>query len=284
MMMRHRLSCAVLCGVITTLLAGCGHSEPQNLLSQRGNKCLPFFDDVDNPVKVKVGGNVDISPPAPALNAFDQAVNTTCGKAGKVVSRDEFKGLFQQHPDVLQRLMAFTGNKVFADRPARSEPAPYLQDLTDAWFNIKAFDHIFCGEPGEEGKIGGLHFHGRYLQLQQSGEACRMNNFRQNEVVPGVIYTMGVEMLTADGQIARHSTKGYGITLNAEDIFKIVTRAFAENPTPSRDSTACLLPVTDDGKQFIAVFVRRANGIRTFYPDATPSRDEPSCTQAISTD
>lgn len=243
--------------------------------------CLPFFDDQDNPVKIKVGGTVDITPPAPALNAFDLAINTTCGAAGKVVSAEEFKTLLNQHPDVLQRLRDFTGKRVFANRPARATSEDYLQDLADAWFSLKAFDHIFCGEPGAEGKIGGLHFHGRYLQLQQSGEACRMDNYRQNEVTPGSIYTMGVAMKTASGEFARHSTKGYGLTLSAEDILKTVTRAFADNPTDSSESTACLLPVADDGKQFTTVFVRRAAGIRTFYPDATPASNDPKCAAAI---
>lgn len=243
--------------------------------------CLPFFDTLDNPVSVKFGGKVDVTPPVPTLNAFDQAVNTVCGAPGKVVSGNEFRTLLQQHPDVLQRLKTFTHDKVFAGRPAAASDTAYLNDLTEAWFNLKAFDHIFCGQPGEGGKIGGLHFYGRYEQLQQSGQACRMNNYRQNEVVPGVLYTFGVSMKMADGRIVRHATKGYGYTLNAEDILKVATRAFAENPTANRDSTACLLPMSDDGKSFSTVFVRRANGIRTFYPDGTPSTTDPACQAAI---
>ncbi|MEZ5453192.1 MAG: EndoU domain-containing protein [Thiothrix sp.] len=265
---------------------GCGHytdgatattPPPDNQAN-----CLPFFDDVDNPVKVNVGGTVDITPPAPPLNAFDRAVNETCGAAGKVVSPEEFQSLLKSYPDVLQRIRAFTGNKVYANRPAAASDSAFLQDLTDAWFTIKAFDHIFCGEPVAGGPIGGLHFYGRYEQLQVSGEACRMNNYRQNEVVPGVLYSMGVTMQAANGGIARSSIKGYGLTMNAEDMLKAATRAFAENPTNSAESTACILPIADDGKQFATVFVRRNNGIRTFYPDATPDTQETKCAAPIS--
>ena len=234
--------------------------------------CLPFFDDINNPLKLNVGGNADITPPAPALNAFDLAVNNTCGAAGKVVSATEFKDLLHQHPDVLQRLQTFTQQRVYANRPTPASSDAYLQDLSDAWFSLKAFDHVFCGEPKAGSAIGGLHFYGRYVQLQASSTACRMNNFRQNEVVPGVLYSMGVVMKTANDGEARSSIKGYGLTLNAEDILKAATRAFADNPTDSSVSTACTLPVTDDGKHFSTVFVRRANGIRTFYPDATPNK------------
>ncbi len=245
-------------------------------------QCLPFFDDVDNPVKVAVGGMVDITPPAPPLNAFDQAVNDLCGAPGKVVSPAEFQDMLRNHADVLQRIRSFTGNRVYANRPEPASDAAYLQDLTEAWFNLKAFDHIFCGQPEAGGAIGGLHFYGRYAQLQASGGACRMDNYRQNEVVPGVLYSMGATMKAANGGIARSSIKGYGLTLNAEDILKAATRAFAENPTDATESTACMLPVADDGKQFTVVFVRRSNGIRTFYPDATPSATDPLCAAPIS--
>lgn len=262
----------------------CGHYDGSTMPlptahNATNTACLPFFDTTDNPVTVKIGGTIDMTPPPPTLNAFDEAVNATCGAAGKVVSRSEFQDLLRNHPDVLQRLMAFTNNKVTAQTTADAEN--YLQALTDAWFNLKAFDHIFCGEV-EDGKIGGLHFAGRYLQLQHSGEACRMDNYRQNEAVADVLYTMGVSMKAADGNIARHATKGYGITLNAEDLLKIVTRAFVENPTSGKESTACLLPVSDGGKDFTAVFVRRGNGIRTFYPDATPAAQDPKCHHPIS--
>lgn len=244
--------------------------------------CLPFFDTVDNPVKVKVGGTVDLSPPPPALDAFDNALTQTCGAPGKVVAAEEFKSLLRAHPEVTARIKAFTGSKVFSDRPAHTETSTYIDDLAEAWFAIKAFDHIMCGEPGGgRGKIGGMHFHARYLQLQQSGEACLMGNHDQNEVVPGVLYTTGVVMRLADGRVVRDARKGYGLTLSGEDLIKLITRAFAENPTTSADSSACLLPVRDDGKAFTAVFVRRAAGIRTFYPDATPSPREPKCAAAI---
>ena len=252
--------------------------------ADRAPQCLPFFDDVDNPVEIKVGGKVDITPKKPQLNAFDKAVNATCGAPGKSVTLDEFKALMLAHPEVLDRIKAFTGGKVFPDRPVRNARADYLTDLTEAWFAVKAFDHIFCGEPNasaSQGKIGGLHFVGRYLQLQEAGQACRMRNPRQNEVVPGVIYTMGVVMKNANGAMVRDARKGYGLTLSGEDILKTGTRAFLDNPTPSTESTACLAALVDDGKQFTAVFVRRKAGIRTLYPDATPSRTDPACKAPI---
>lgn len=244
------------------------------------NACLPFFDSSNNPVKLK-NGLADITPPAPAIDAFGQALNAVCGPAGNKVSPDEFKQLLRKHPEVLARIKAFTQDQVFANRPAKTNPEDYLTDLVEAWFAVRAFEHIFCGEPEANGPIGGLHYVGRYLQLQQTGELCRMDNYRQNEVVSGVLYSMGATMRFGNNT-ARSSIKGYGLTLSAEDLLKVVTRALAENPTDSRDKTAaCLMPIKDDGYQFTAVFARRSAGIRTFYPDATPSSTDPACKQGL---
>lgn len=253
----------------------------------RDAQCLPFFDDVDNPVAVGFGGTVDITPPPPPLDAFDDAIAGMCGAPGKVTSEAEFKALMNAHPQVLARVKQFTGGRVFADRPPRADDAAYLGDLAEAWYAIKAFDHIMCGEPSPtgSGKIGGLHFHGRYLRLQEAGQICRMDNLARSEVVAGSIYTMGVVMLMPDGRRVNDNRKGYGLTLSGEDLIKVVTRAFADNATASRESTGCLLPVSDDGESFTAVFVRRAAGIRTFYPDATPNargdKINPPCSAAI---
>ena len=244
--------------------------------------CLPFFDNETNLVTVGVGGDVDITPEPPMIEPFGAALNQVCGTAGKVTTQAEFKQLLIDHPNVLAELMVYTGGKVFNNRPAHQDQASYLEDLSEAWYEISAFDHIFCGEPTGANKIGGLHYHGRYQQLQASGEACRLPNFNQNEVVPGSIYTMGVRMKRANGAWAEFSRKGYGLTLSAVEMLKVITRAFAENPTQSNSSTGCILEVTDSDTRYDTVFVRRAKGIRTFFPDATPDfARNPACSNPI---
>ncbi|HPY40585.1 MAG TPA: EndoU domain-containing protein [Thiolinea sp.] len=267
------------CGHYSNAPANTAATQPRPVTAP-GNACLPFFDNTDNPVKLK-NGLADITPPAPTIDAFGQAINAVCGSVGNKVSPDEFKQLMHNFPKVLQGIQAFTQNKVFANRPASASSEAYLNELTEAWFAVRAFDHVFCGEPEANGPIGGMHYVGRYVQLQNTGEACRMDNYRQNEVVPGVLYSMGAVMHFGNN-VARSSIKGYGLTLSAEDILKAGTRAFAENPTDSRDkTTACLAPVQDDGYKFTVVFARRSAGIRTLYPDATPSATDPNCQNSI---
>ena len=244
--------------------------------------CAPFFDSENNPVAVGVGGLVDITPIAPPIEPFGRAVNEFCGAPGKATDKAEFVQLMKSRPQVLAELMAFTGGKVFANRPRHADADDYLRDLAEAWYELKGFDHIFCGEPKAGGSIGGLHYQGRYQQLQESGDACRLPNLSKNEVVPGSIYSTGVRMKAANGSWAESTIKGYGLTLSAAEILQAATRAFAENPTSNTSSTGCMLALSDGDVSFDAVFVRRAAGIRTFFPDATPDFNRnPRCSKPI---
>jgi hypothetical protein len=236
---------------------------------------LPFFDTRNNPVsglRYPAGGSADVTPVPPTLDVFDQAVLDVCGAPGKKVSRTEFQTLMNQYPMVLDRIQARM-------EVASSVPdSTFLNDLTDTWFNAEGFNHVICGEPTIGGRIGGLHFAGRYLELQNKGLAGRLaNNAGNEEIVSGAIYTVGVKMII-DGSSSQSTIKGYGYTMSAEDILAIAGYAYTQNPNSSGTSQACNLTVNDDGQRFTAVFVAKTDGIRTFYPDATPSGN-PNCTQ-----
>ncbi len=258
-----------------------GYTDDPGPVIIPGHEFLPFFNTENDPRPVGVGGVVDITPPPPVLSAFDQDIVKLCGPLGKVVGKDEFMDVMQAHPDVLQRIKEYVDGRVFPGSSSQMDDAAFLGTLADAWFNqAHGFDHIFCSEPESASRIGGLHFHGRYLQLQEDGLAGILeNNVSNEEVDPDVIFTLGVKM-NYNGTIFRDRKKGYGLTLSAEDILKLATKAFRDNPTNSESSVGCLLDVEDDGKSFEAVFVRRRYGVRTFYPDATPNgggRFNPPC-------
>lgn len=236
---------------------------------------VPFFDSINNPVSgLAFGSPADVTPVAPTLNSFDNAVNNLCGAPGTVVTRSGFQTLMNNNPTVLANIKSYVGGFLVAGRTSDSL---FLSDLTDVWFNAVGFDHVLCGEPVQGGSIGGLHFVGRYVQLQNDGLAGRKasNSFNE-EVVPGAIYTVGAIVKVGSGT-AQSNIKGYGYTLNAEDILKIGALAYKKNPNTSSTNQACSWTTTDDGKTFQSVFVRRSGGIRTFYPDATPSGN-PACT------
>lgn len=226
---------------------------------------LPFFDTTDNPVLVSFGGNQDITPVAPKLNDFDLAINKLCGVPGTVVTPADFKKTLLEFPDVLSTIKTNVGGYLVAGRTSDDE---FLDDLTDIWFNAQGFDHVFCGEPGKG--IGGLHYAGRYLDLQEKGLAGLLPNSNEKaEVIPGAVYSVGVVMLVNNRKVIS-PIKGYTYTLNAEEILAIAAKAYKDNPSTLATPKACLLNITDDGQTFTNVFVTKNGAIRTFYSDATP--------------
>ncbi|MEM9925327.1 MAG: EndoU domain-containing protein [Cyanobacteria bacterium P01_D01_bin.50] len=249
------------------LISSIGLNNPVNA-QQQNTELLPFFDNQDNPVPVNYprGAQLDITPPAPQLNDFDKAVLKTCGAIGTQVKPNQFKQLLSNYPEVLTKIQAATNGEL---RPGRKIKSDFLQDLTNIWFKNKGFEHIFCGEIYNENDIGGLHFYGRYLQLQEQkiGGRLPVEPGRQ-EVVPGVIYTMGV-VIKQPNRIIRDEIKGYGYLTNAEELLVDVTKVFK---LQKNTEGACIYQQLDKetGKTFPTVFVRKNKGIITFYPDATP--------------
>jgi hypothetical protein len=63
--------------------------------------------------------------------------------------------------------------------------------------------------------------------------------------------------------------KGYTYVSNAEEMLVDTTRIFK---LQGNTEGSCIFNVTDgdSGKTFPAVFVRKNQGIITYYPDATP--------------
>jgi hypothetical protein len=227
---------------------------------------LPFFDNINNPINVAVGGKQDITPPPPTLSEFDLAVNELCGEPGTAVNSGGFKAILNEFPDVLANIKARVGGSITRGNTADSK---FINDLTNLWFKTEGFDHVFCGEATGD-TIGGLHFVGRYLDLQNKGLAGRLPGAdNKAEVEPGAVYTLGAVMEVGNRKI-QSPVKGYGYTMSAEDILAIATKAYKDNPPSGTATKACLLSVTDDGKTFDTVFVTKENSIRTIYPDATP--------------
>ena len=240
---------------------------------------LPFFDQADNPVTVRVPRNqkVDITPVPPALNAFDQKVLNTCGAFGSKVSTISLRRLLSESPQVVQQIKQTVGGELFSGRRSDNQ---FRDDLVTIWSGRSGFEHIFCGQMRSATQIGGLHFFGRYLQLQNQGIAGRLpNNSKSEEVIPGEVYTLGVEVRRGDRAITKDSKKGYSYVSNAQEILVDATRAFKAFRTTTNANQACLYTVRDDSSAppFQAVFVKTNRAIVTFYPDATPNPNQASC-------
>jgi hypothetical protein len=177
-------------------------------------------------------------------------------------------------------LKQVTGGQI---KPGRTSDTQFVEDVTAIWFDQQGFKHIFCGE--KDGKsIGGLHFVGRYLELQEEGIAGRIERTSDgkqsiDEVVDGAIYTFGVAVVDGNRIVAQNPIKGYPYSSNALKMLLDATHAYSMfKATGAKGSVACLYTVQDPHTQpYQAVFVKKYNAIRTYYPDATPdtSRNKP---------
>ncbi|WP_017721814.1 EndoU domain-containing protein [Kamptonema formosum] len=234
---------------------------------QASANLLPFFDRINNPVTVGFPANqkVDITPPPPQLNAFDRSVLEICGPIGTRVKAERFKKLLSDYPQVLRQVKGAAGEL----RPGRTNDAEFLDDLTAIWFNRRGFEHIFCGQIKDSTPIGGLHFAGRYLQLQDQGIAGRLpNNSSREKVIPGAVYSLGVTVKKGSGTVTANM-KSYAYPSSALEILTDATKAFKTQSSSQRD---CIYTVRDaqTKQSFPAIFVRDESGIITFFPDVKP--------------
>jgi hypothetical protein len=232
----------------------------------------PFFDHSDNPElhSFPAGTPVDGTPPPPKLSRFDRDVLQVCGNLGDKVWAADFRALLQAYPQVLARIAAAVDGEIF---PGRREPPEFLADLTDIWFRRGGFQHIFCGSL-HKGQLKGMHYVGRYLQLQEKGLAGKLpHNQGQEEVIAGAVYTIGV-LLNHKNRLLVDRRTGYALITDATELLIAATAAFKAQ---ERSYGVCTFPVQDEDSEasYSAVFVKEEGAIVTFYPDATP--ENPPC-------
>ncbi|MCM2323150.1 MAG: EndoU domain-containing protein [Oligoflexia bacterium] len=242
-------------------------------------ECLPFFDYSSDTVVSKVvddpeqrsfrRGDVDITPEPIAVSRFGEEILRVCGGFGSKVKTVEVTRLIKDSDLELFK-------ELLREFPQYDESE--LRDaLVQAWTGSRGFEHIFCGQKRSD-KIGGLHYFGRYFQLQQEGQLCRLTgNIGNEEIYPGHVYTLGVATAGVTDK-----KKGYSTRQNAEEIFYEASRAYLRNclesvPDSTARNSACLSRLNKDST-FVSKFVcAPGRGIVTFYPLAANPRDSVEC-------
>lgn len=244
---------------------GCGRLSVATTPAQPAG-FLPFFDDV------AVAGE-DLAPPAPPLDALDRAVLAVCGTWGSRPRARDFRSMLDR-PEVAEEL-----GQIYAalDRSVRGGPVQlprFKDELTAVWFDAGGFGHVFCGEPSAAG-LGGLHYRGRYLQLQQEGQAGLMTAAEcRGTEIDAPVYTVGVRYRLPGGGAPRTACpKGYPYDLGARELLTEATLAYRDLRR-QHGQEMCLLPIdATGGSDYEMVVVAKRGAIRTIYPDVTPACD-----------
>lgn len=234
---------------------------------RRKKNLAPFFDRIDNPERHHFphGVAADITPLPPELSPFDRGLLQVCGNLGDRVDAQDFIALLTAYPHILKLIKTAVNGEIF---PGRTTDAEFIADLTEIWFKRNGFEHIFCGTI-DNGQLKGMHYVGRYLQLQELGIAGRLpDNQQQEETIAGVVYTLGI-LLKHDDRFIIDRRNGYALVSDAVELLVAATVAFKSR---SRPRSVVNFPVVDadSGHTYTAVFVKEDNAIVTFYPDATP--------------
>jgi hypothetical protein len=223
-----------------------------------------FFDDHDDGAK-------DPTPRPPTLSAFDRAMLDVCGDWGSNPRAATFRAALDR-PTLaadVDRIYQALGGAVTGEP---RDLAGFKDELTTAWFDEQGFRHIFCGEPSG-GNLGGLHFVGRYLEMQEKGWGGLAERCNETEIAPPV-YTFGVRYRIARGGLRAACPKGYPLNLDAGEILIEATKALKLMLPRTSGKAMCLHHVAEAGQRdYLAVFVIKNSAVRTFYPDASPACD-----------
>ncbi|MBQ4874848.1 MAG: EndoU domain-containing protein [Rickettsiaceae bacterium H1] len=229
---------------------------------------MPFFVH-DNPKKNQ--------QTFPTITNFDKTALEQCGYWGKHVRRKDLESLFSGEP--LLFLYEKLNHSVITKN---ADVETFKKELTDIWVKSNGFQHIICGEPGhrrnnKNNQLGGLHYVGRYLELQDKNwGGLNTNCKRQNIKFP--VYTIGIDFLTPNGNIHTKCPSGYNYQQSVSDIILKGTKAFKKarkNNNFSTNSRNAACTYNSAGMNY--TFVTRNNAIVTFYSNLKPPRNNKDC-------
>ncbi|OUR83826.1 hypothetical protein A9Q75_04170 [Colwellia psychrerythraea] len=231
--------------------------------NQLAVKCEPFFDH---------DSKTSAAPEPPIMTNFGDGIVRACGAIGGKVSSHEFEALIDDNWNSLIKLYP----RDWSILPKKE----IVSKLKQIWLTQDGFNHVFCGD-WDDGLIGGLHFRGRYLQLQNEGKACYKES-PDEEVIDGKIYTIGV--VSKDGS-NRHYKKGYALKQSGLDLFSLGITAFEycnndANWKPYKSNFDKVFYINDTDEKVDYQVICKAKdpldkltyGILTIYPDATPNK------------
>lgn len=201
----------------------------------------------------------------PTTTKFDELALKKCGDWGSAIVKEDLDILFSGK--VLQHLYVNLDKSVITKN---ADIDAFKKELVTVWLQNTAFEHVICGEPTGSHVLGGLHYVGRYLDLQKNhwgglNDSCAAQEIRDP------VYTIGVDFLNSYGDMTVKCPSGYNWNMNVIDILLEGTKAFKEaSKNHSTEKFACTYT---NENNFHFTFVAKEGAITTFYPTVNEQKE-----------
>lgn len=237
----------------------------------------PFFDTRANQVYVDYPRRMkqDITPPPPQIDPWEERLLALCGYPGDYPEPGAFRSLIESDSQLLQGL---TQALDCPNNDPSCSREMILDRATDLWFLADGFRRVFCGE-FYPNRIEGPNYRAAFLQMQRRGWAGLMAPHKgREEIIPGLIYSIGIEHEWRGQRIKTVAAHGYFYSLDARQLLIQGTRAITLLGTPIiKQACRYVIKDSDTQKSFYSVIIGKDEGIKTFYPTALPDRTLRSC-------
>ncbi|HSP18547.1 MAG TPA: EndoU domain-containing protein, partial [Myxococcaceae bacterium] len=202
----------------------------------------------------------------PSLSPTDREVLQMCpARPDASVTRGDVERFFRAHIEDprLQRALSRAGRS-----GNREDNVAWLTGLWVGTGPRNAFTHVFCGDDWTRGKIGGLHWLPRYVQLEQDGKVCYRGPAKGKTALKDGEYTFRYVGLYP-WSCSVKSVGGFTEDHDPVTLVALGTRAFVRCcPREGRNAVG-VYAAADLGRQHFKIACGTRNGtygIATFYP------------------
>ena len=217
-----------------------------------GRQFIPFFRDGSNDSIIRsLPRSVrNAIPDAPMMTKFDEEVLNLCGGLGTDVDKAGFIRLLNDpklQGDVDEIYRFLDGTLGGGDK--KLSIGEFKEKLAEIWFEAGAFRTVMCGVvrgPGRDcecGGLAGLHFSGRFLQLQKMGVAGISLDDRCTyfgPLVSGRVYKVPLIFFDTNG-FGMKCDEGYVYGLNSQEIIKFGTKLYVSQNVSSGENLNCVI-------------------------------------------
>jgi hypothetical protein len=217
---------------------------------------------------------------------FDKEILKVCGYPGSHPPRSAIRNVLidERFRKNFNEIYSNLGGSIFTKT---DDKEVFLSELLDVLFDSNGFKHVFCGS-FKEGKLSGLHYYYRYLELDQNGfigqnssKKC-LNSINKANQNTNKARSISIDFVDLDGKVFSKCVNGYSQVLNATSFFSyigMVGKINWNNNISNLDNSnnhyldnrnlinkSCIYRDTENDLMINLIFSKDKNSLITAYP------------------